>query len=345
MNILIVDDERDQLDSLRRGLRSRQHHTVEALNASAAMTALQAEAPIDLVITDYAMPGASGIDLLDWIRKKQHDLPVIMMTAFGDKQLVVQALNNHCNGYLDKPFTLVQLLSEIEKVTNHQQSRSRLFSDTLCRLAHQINNPLMAIIGSAELSLEDHPEQLAADTRNRLDNIVAAAQRINVINRKIMGLGRIFVEPPVVIDIWGLINQCLEMYTDLTKLKKIDVTLEGGPTKGRIVGSTFAIEQMFKNILLNAVESMDGCNIRQLSIQINEDPIRKFIEVCIHDSGCGIAPKHLGRIFDPYYTSKSNGNGIGLAVVKSIVERSNGSVSVESELGAGTRFKVRLPYQ
>ncbi|MBI5591167.1 MAG: response regulator [Deltaproteobacteria bacterium] len=117
MNVLIVDDEIVQIENLRIGLSSRGHHIFEALNGNEALSLIENDVnQIDLVITDYAMPGMNGIELLQNIRWRHGHIPVIMMTAYGHRDLILDALRNQCNGFIDKPFTLDRLIDEIDKV-------------------------------------------------------------------------------------------------------------------------------------------------------------------------------------------------------------------------------------
>lgn len=128
MDILIVDDERDLLESLRRGLNCLHHKTREVTSADAALKVLQASPSIDLVITDHAMPGMSGMELVEWIHREKADLPVIVMTAFGNKDMVIQTLKNRWGGYLEKPFTLKELIEEIKRVTSNGQHSNDPFN-------------------------------------------------------------------------------------------------------------------------------------------------------------------------------------------------------------------------
>ena len=117
MNVLIVDNEIVQVENLRIGLSSRGYHVLQALSGHEALDLIEDDAlEIDLVITDYAMPGINGIELLQNIRWRHGDLPVILMTAYGERDIVLDALRNHCNGFIDKPFTLDNLLHEIDRV-------------------------------------------------------------------------------------------------------------------------------------------------------------------------------------------------------------------------------------
>jgi DNA-binding NtrC family response regulator len=117
MNILVVDDEVVQLESLNRGLRSKGCRVLKVLSAREALDLLDKDAgSIDMIITDYAMPLMNGLELLDDVRRNHGDLPVIMMTAYGCKDLVIEALHHQCSGFIEKPFTLDQLMHEIERV-------------------------------------------------------------------------------------------------------------------------------------------------------------------------------------------------------------------------------------
>ncbi len=343
MEILIVDDERDLLESLRRGLNCLHHKTREVTSADVALNVLRTSPSIDLVITDHAMPGMSGMELVEWIRREKADLPVIIMTAFGDKDMVIRTLKNRWSGYIEKPFTLKELTDEIKRVTSNGRHGNDQFSDTFCQLAHQINNPLMAIMGSAELSLETDRAQLSRDGQERLHNIITAAQRINAINQKIMEFGKVMVEPFATIDIGVLLRQCLQMNSDMMLLKKIELHWMEQEKRCFTLGSNFALEQVFMNLLLNAIEAMERQDTRVLKVGVAKRPATDQVAVRIEDTGGGIAHDELHRIFDPYYTGKPNGTGIGLAVVKSIVDQFHGALKVDSKPGEGTCFTVLLP--
>lgn len=119
MNILVVDDEKVQIETLRRALRSKGYQVFEALNAIEALDQLESMTyRIDMVLTDYIMPGKDGIELLKKIRKKCGELPVIIMTAYGEKAMLIDAIRNRCDGFIEKPFNVDQLINEIQRVMN-----------------------------------------------------------------------------------------------------------------------------------------------------------------------------------------------------------------------------------
>jgi two-component system sensor histidine kinase HydH len=128
------------------------------------------------------------------------------------------------------------------------------------------------------------------------------------------------------------------------KRKGIRVEAEN-PAKGcpeEISVDPDRMNQVFLNLYLNAVESMDNGGI--LSIFVSNDDHANRLRVTVSDTGRGIAAEDLVHVFDPYFTTKPSGTGLGLAIVHNIVEAHGGDVRVESELGKGTRVVLSLPY-
>jgi len=118
MNILIVDNNAVWLETLKRGLNIGGHEVVEAMSANEALMNLSnPDTPaIDLVLTNYVMPEMNGIELLKEIRMNYGLLPVIIMTAYAENSLLIEAFRNHCNGFIEKSSTLDQLMQEIKRV-------------------------------------------------------------------------------------------------------------------------------------------------------------------------------------------------------------------------------------
>lgn len=118
MNILIVDDETIQLESIKRGLRNKGHRVAGAADGCRALELIQNPNDFDLVLTDFAMPGMNGIELLIRIREERHGLPVLIMTAYGDDDLKRTASLHRCSGFIEKPFTSEELALLVEKAAD-----------------------------------------------------------------------------------------------------------------------------------------------------------------------------------------------------------------------------------
>ena len=133
------------------------------------------------------------------------------------------------------------------------------------------------------------------------------------------------------------------MFKDLMTLKEIPLEKDQRSLDLPVFGNKLSLEQLFNNLILNAIDSMDGMPEKRLKIWTEVDENASMISVYIEDTGCGIPKQAMDKIFTPYFTSKKHGTGLGLSVVKGIVERHAGKIHVESEAGKGTRFKVNLP--
>jgi two-component system NtrC family sensor kinase len=106
------------------------------------------------------------------------------------------------------------------------------------------------------------------------------------------------------------------------------------------------LQQVFLNLITNAIDAHDGKPYGAVRITTQSDPDRKLAAVRVADTGSGIKPDHLNRIFDPFFTTKAvgKGTGLGLSICFSIVKRLGGSLTVQSEMGKGTEFTILLPY-
>ena len=344
MTILVVDDEIVQIETLSRGLKSQGYQVDHALNGNEALKKLQDSATtVDMVITDYAMPGMNGLNLLKNIRESDRKLPVIMMTAYGDKEIVIDALRNRCDSFIEKPFTLEQLTEETERALSNitDDTEGQDLADMIPKHIHQINNPLMSIMGSAELAMIKIDDSEAV--KQSFKRIIEAAQKISRINKEIMKSSRKKDTRLEAVNLETLIQDCLKMFKDLLTLKHIGLDSDFGHRGVHVAGDKFNLEQLFKNLVLNAIEAMDQSPEKQLMVETFYETYTDTVVVRITDTGCGISEESMDTLFTPYVTSKEQGTGLGLCVVKNIVEKHGGKISVSSKPDAGTTFTIRLP--
>jgi len=344
MNILVVDDETVMVDSIRIGLESRGYRVFEGNSVKQALHQLHhGEHRIDMVVTDYLMPTMNGLDLLSVIRERHPILPVILMTAYAETSLVIEAMKNHCNSFIEKPFSLQQLVDEIEtvKLYNLQNTKIGDLQKILPRIVHQINNPLTAITAYAQLL--QHNMCDGVTLKKYTEAILHAVGEIGLINKGIMNAGREEEDMGESVELNALLVDCIEKFQGLFFLKGVEVEMKMSEHGVWIQGNRFGIEQVFKNLILNAVEAMDDRTDKKLTIIIMPLPDLLSMEVSLEDTGCGIGQDILSRIFEPYFTDKLNGNGLGLKIVKSVIEKHGGKIFVTSQVEIGSKFTVRIP--
>lgn len=344
MNILIVDDEPILIDSLELGLKKYGYRIIKCNNGKSALDYLDRNPDtVNLVITDYAMPGMNGLELLKEIRNRFGNLPVIMMTAHGEKEIVVEALKHRCDSFIEKSFTLDELVTEIDraKLAILQNTRTSQLKETTRKLIHQINNPLMSIAGFAELSKEmlNDPTML----EENLDQILKATEKINIINREILKADQLKTNTGDTVDANEVLTACVNGFTGLMVLKDIQIKIAQNESPLMIFTNKFNLEQIFCNLILNAIDAMDGMPVKILTVSscITNGPMG---QIRIQDTGCGIPQSNINKIFNTGFTDKhAKGTGLGLSVVKEMVKGLNGVVTVSSDEKNGTTFTLNLP--
>ncbi|KCZ73334.1 histidine kinase,HAMP domain-containing protein,histidine kinase [Candidatus Methanoperedens nitroreducens] len=200
-------------------------------------------------------------------------------------------------------------------------------------VAHEINNPLTNILLSAESLLRKRTDENTL--KQKLEEIISEVEHARIITRNLSEFSR-QVEPEIKeMDI----KEILERILGIIRIKNIrverdiqSVILEGDPSQ---------LQQVFLNIIINAVQAMPKGG--RLSVSAGE--ANGFVEVSISDTGVGIPEESLGKIFDPFFTTKKvgEGTGLGLSICLGIVEKHEGEIKVNSKVGEGSTFTVRLP--
>jgi signal transduction histidine kinase len=209
---------------------------------------------------------------------------------------------------------------------------------------HEFNNALMTIINYAKLGLR-HKDDATRD--KALDRILAAAQRAERITNGVLGMARNRSGDFAPVELAPLVDESLVLLEREMQKYRVAVRRDYAPAPAvRAVGNQ--IQQVLLNLATNARQAMPGGG--ELTVRIAHDGAAGFVDLTIRDSGTGIPREKLPRIFDRYYTTKSGpdatgkgGTGVGLSTCKDIVEAHHGRIRVESSVGKGTAFTIRLP--
>ncbi|RMH06492.1 MAG: GHKL domain-containing protein, partial [Nitrospirae bacterium] len=205
-------------------------------------------------------------------------------------------------------------------------------------IAHDINNPLYVILGFAETLLE---ETELEKIRDAAQEIILAAKRIHTICRDLTQYAR-SASPysTTLVELNSKLDEALKIARYATMLQDLAVVKQYHPNPV-ICAKPEEILQVFVNLLTNAIQAMDGRGTLTLSTESRDG----FVAVSIQDTGCGIPEDDLEKIFEPFFTTKppGMGTGLGLHSVKSIVTKYHGHISVNSEVGKGTTFRIEFP--
>ena len=143
------------------------------------------------------------------------------------------------------------------------------------------------------------------------------------------------------ISLEALLKDAVRLIEDRAAEKNISVQTRKAAQIDTAWGDPDRINQILLNLFLNAIDAMENGGELNVAISSNDD--RGEISITVSDTGSGINPQHLARVFDPYFTTKSTGTGLGLAIAHNIVEAMGGRIYVESSKSQGTTFTVTLP--
>jgi len=206
-------------------------------------------------------------------------------------------------------------------------------------VAHEVNTPLAVISTYAQMLAK----QISGDDQKSklLDKIAKQTFRASEIVNSLLSFSRTSSTEFVEVDLNRIIQDTLSLIDHQLRKSGIETKLHLAPSLPPVKGNSGKLQQVFLNLFLNARDAMEAggaLTVRSWS----EDG---FARVDIADSGQGIAPEHLARIYDPFFTTKAarKGTGLGLAVTYGIVREHGGNIEVESRLGGGSRFHVELP--
>ena len=211
-------------------------------------------------------------------------------------------------------------------------------------IAHEINNPLAGILTFAKLmvrTLEDESTDVPRSGHlKNLKLVQREAERCTAIVRNLLDFARQRPMTLAAVDVHAVIEEALSLVAHQLALKGVSVEkrLFAAPP---VHGDFGQLRQAFVNVILNACDALAPGG--RLLVTAGTAGESGPVEVSFEDTGAGIPPEHLARIFDPFFSTKEKGTGLGLSVVYGIVERHGGELDVKSEVGKGTRLRMRLP--
>lgn len=209
-------------------------------------------------------------------------------------------------------------------------------------IAHELKAPLQLISGHTELTLqwllEDKPEEAKTSAKA----ILPATQKVLILLRQMTNLGKPGESRQVAVDLGVELDNTLAPLQSLGAVKHCRILRHLDAGLPLVIGDPAQLEQAFRNLIVNAAQAMEGRHTRILTVSARA-PVRGRVEVVVEDTGSGIAAEDLERIFQPFYTTKPEGTGLGLPIVRTVLDRHGASLDVRSEPGIGTRFILSFP--
>ncbi|MDD3081769.1 MAG: ATP-binding protein [Desulfobacterales bacterium] len=253
-------------------------------------------------------------------------------------QVSVSALRDE-NERLLGHILLLKDLSEIRTLRSQivRNQRMATVGSLAAGVAHEIRNPLSSIKGFATYFRERY--QSVPDDQKIADIMIQEVDRLNRVVGQLLDFSRPLSLSRKPVHIRNLISDSLALVRQKAEEKNIAISMDVVPENITARIDPDQIRQVLLNLHLNALEAMDSGS--RLSVSAKKDS--NMLQIRIQDTGCGILPEHLSRIFDPYFTTRSSGAGLGLAIVHNIIEAHEGRIEVESRPGEGTAITLHLP--
>ncbi len=258
----------------------------------------------------------------------------------------------------DSAQQLVGLLTIARDITERKKLQEELFhSEKLASIgqlaagvAHQINNPLGAISGRAQMLLRLPGPYDEEFLKEQLGKIQADCARITETVNDLLGFARKTETVKQYTDLNAIIDETLEMVKHEVIAHKVRIVKHLADNLPPVVASANHLRQLVANLMTNAFDSMGSAGTLTITTVFRpatDERREQVVEVALADTGSGIPAEELPRIFEPFYTTKpaGEGTGLGLAVAKRIVDFHNGSIEVHSQVGTGTTFTIQFPVE
>jgi signal transduction histidine kinase len=369
--VLVIDDEIGPRESLRMLLKPN-YRVYTADSVDAGIRLLKEKNP-DAVITDIRMPGASGIDGLRRIREIDPHVAVIMLTGFGALETAQEALRLGANDYINKPFdaremrevigrnvertriqrTGLNAAEEMKELNSRllkelaQKERLASLGQASAEFVHDLGNPLTIVWGYVQLlakKLEQSEKENGAQSQNAKE-LQIIEQNVRLCRELLtmwQSYGSVEAAPHKPISVCGITHEVVKGVTAMATQNGVDLKSSLCDDPCSLLGDSTQMTRAIQNVIINAIQAASE---KKGSVAVS--CVRKdfYVDVRVEDSGAGMTPAQIAKIFDPYFTTKQgkSGTGLGLYITKKVVEDHNGSIKVDSTPDVGSTFTIRLP--
>ncbi|HZR81697.1 MAG TPA: hybrid sensor histidine kinase/response regulator [Candidatus Binatia bacterium] len=352
--ILVVDDHEETLQSARVLLGREGHRVLTASSGEQALLMLKG-VEVQVIIVDYMMPRMDGAELVREVRKSDPLVQIILQTGYaGDRPPRATLAELDIQGYHDKADDPERLLVWVDvaikahALLKKTYDRERAHAELVANCSHELRTPLNVITGWADLMIEGELGQLPEEAERSMRSISRAARSLCGVVADYLehakldaGMHEVVREP---VDLSELVAETSQLAGLLLEGRNVAFATRVEPLPGRLVTDGVKLQTIVRNLVTNAVKFTSQGRIELI---VRSRPEAVVIEVC--DTGCGIRAEDREIIFEPFrqlhaHTKQSHGGiGLGLALSRRLARMLGGDVSVESEPGRGSRFRLTLP--
>jgi len=354
--ILVVDDQPANIQIVGAVLGNLGCEIIPASDGATALKRVALRMP-DLILLDLLMPGMSGCEVCLQLKENPdwRDIPVIFLSAADDKDLIVRALDSGGVDYITKPFNQAELISRVRTQLALKTARDQLRQlaedkdELLGILAHDLKNHLGGMNMSAEL-LRNRIEHFHDERLTRLsENILrSGAQLLSFLKEFLANASadNVFTPKLSAVNLVGIAATVVQQYQETAQRKQLEIQTDFPDGAVIVPADALALEQALDNLLSNAVKFSPPGKI--IFVEIRQTGGNR-VECLVRDEGPGFTAEDKTRMFRRYGrlsarpTGGEPSTGLGLSIVRKLVQAMNGELSCESNPGQGATFTICLP--
>ena len=371
--VLVVDDDPTNITVIS-GVLKDSFRIKVATNGKQALAMARAPDKLDLILLDVVMPEMDGFEVCRHLKANPatREIPVIFLTGVTDAENEEKGFEIGAVDYIHKPFSapivLVRVRTQLALQAALRQAReARNQADELLHalraelagvarltamgelatsIAHEIRQPLAAVVNNANAGLNwlnNQPPNLK-QVRAALKRIVRDSERGSDVIGSIQGMLKKGEQERAWLDINDLIREVMSLVQGDLKDRGVSSRAELADDLPRVLADRIQLRQVILNLIMNAIEAMVSVSGRARVLRVrSENHGDNGVRVAVEDSGSGIAPEDMDRIFETFFTTKSEGMGMGLSICRSIVASHGGRITVAKGVPHGSVFQLILP--
>lgn len=368
LKILVVDDEPGIRSGVSRILRNFKvdypfmdepfdFEVLEAPTGEEGIEILESNPP-DILLLDNKLPGIQGVEVLEYIRKKQKSLVVVMITSYASLELAVKATSDGAYDFIPKPFTPQELKSSIENITKRvflkkmttrlQDTGKQIRFTFLSVLSHELKAPLNAIEGYLKMIKERQNGIQLADYDVMIDRSLDRIKGMRTLILDLLDLTRVESGKAkrniARVDLVSIAQTAMDTMRPYAIQRDVRLNLITREVVEMDADSE-ELEIIFNNLISNAIKyNREGGQV-DCSVETRDGSV----EIRVTDTGIGMTPAEIEKIFDDFVRIKNEktknitGTGLGLSIVKKLIDQYSGRIEVVSNPDQGSTFSVFLP--
>jgi len=365
-NILIVDDVVDNLNMLADMLEDQGHDVRIAMSGKSALESVD-EVPPDLILLDIQMPGMNGYQVCEHLKANEatRDIPVIFLSALSETSDILKGFEVGGVDYVSKPFQFREVVARVqsqltlahqrreiallrEKDRQQFEQLSQMKDRFLHATAHDLKNPLTGVLLYSQML-----RNMSENEFNRLgefaNGIETSARKMQRLITDILDLAQMQIGDNLKLyetNVIPILEKAVKDNQILAQQQSIQLSLDVPDEKIMLYLDTHQMERVLDNLISNALKYTPEAG----SVRVWLRPRKGYVEIAVEDTGLGIPEEDIPHLFEAFYRvkkkshSNQSGTGLGLSIVDAIIQQHNGEIAVASELGKGSTFIVRLPY-